>query len=86
MSFGDISNLVGDEKSTQGETNCLSDIGSGRWLDFGWGAKKRILPFQKMSPPQISSQSEKILLLRIMAIIGNIEVKLLVLTQKMIQQ
>ena len=45
VSFGDISNLVGDEKSTQGETNCLLDIGSGRWLVFGWGAKKRILPF-----------------------------------------
>jgi hypothetical protein len=43
VSFGDIpiSNLVGDEKSTQGETNCLSDIGSGRWLVFGWGAKKK---------------------------------------------
>ncbi len=45
MSFGDIPNLVGDEKSTQGETNCLSDIGLGRWLVFGWGAKKRILSF-----------------------------------------
>jgi hypothetical protein len=41
VSFGEISNLVGDEKSTQGETNCLSDIGSGRWLNFGWGAKKK---------------------------------------------
>ena len=27
VSFGDISNLVGDEKSTQGDTNCLSDLG-----------------------------------------------------------
>ena len=41
MSFGDISNLVGDEKSTQGDTNCLSDLGSTRWLKFGWGAKKK---------------------------------------------
>ncbi len=45
VSFGDISNLVGDEKSTQEDTNCLSDLGSGRWLYFGWGAKKRILHF-----------------------------------------
>jgi hypothetical protein len=45
VSFGDISNLVGDEKSTQGDTNCLSDLGSSRWLEFGWGAKKRILHF-----------------------------------------
>ena len=45
VSFGDISNLVGDEKSTQGDTNCLSDIGSTRWLEFGWGDKKRILHF-----------------------------------------
>jgi hypothetical protein len=43
VSFGDISNLVGDEKSTQGNTNCLSELGSGHWLYFGWGAKKRIL-------------------------------------------
>ncbi len=28
VSFGDISNLVGDEKSTQGDTNCLLDLGS----------------------------------------------------------
>ena len=41
VSFQEISNLVGDEKSTQGETNCLSDIGSCRWLNFGWGAKKK---------------------------------------------
>ena len=45
VSFGEISNLVVNKNSTQGETNCLSDIGSGRWLNFGWGAKKRILPF-----------------------------------------
>ena len=45
VSFQEMSNLVGDEKSTQGETNCLSDIGSSRWLNFGWGAKKRILAF-----------------------------------------
>ncbi len=41
VSFGDISSLVGDEKSTEGDTNCLSDLGSGRWLYFGWGAKKK---------------------------------------------
>ena len=62
VSFGDISNLVGDEKSTQGDTNCLSDLGSTRWLKFGWGAKKRILHFQKMFPLQIYSQLEKMLL------------------------
>ena len=45
VSFGDISNLVGDEKLTQGDTNCLSVLGSGRWLYFGWGDKKRILHF-----------------------------------------
>ncbi len=45
VSFGNISNLVGDEKSTQGDTNCLSGLGSGCWLYFGWGAKKRILHF-----------------------------------------
>ncbi len=47
VSFGDISNLVGDEKSTQGETNCLSDIGSGCWLVFEWGAKKGFFPFRR---------------------------------------
>ena len=26
VSFGDIFDLVGDEKSTQGDTNCLSDL------------------------------------------------------------
>ena len=41
VSFGDISNLVGDEKSTQGDTNCLSDLRSTCWLEFGWGAKKK---------------------------------------------
>ncbi len=44
VSFEDIINLVGD-KSAQGDTNCLSDLGSIRWLKFGWGAKKRILNF-----------------------------------------
>ncbi len=53
VSFEDISNLVGDEKSTQGDTNCLSDLGSTHWLKFGWGTKKRILHFQKMFPLQI---------------------------------
>ena len=62
VSFEDISNLVGDEKLTQGDTNCLSDLGSTRWLKFGWGAKKRILHFQKMFPLQIYSQLEKMLL------------------------
>jgi len=33
--------LVRDEKSTQGDTNCLSDLGSAWWLEFGWGAKKK---------------------------------------------
>jgi hypothetical protein len=37
----DISNLVGDEKLTQEDTNCLSYLGSICWLKFGWGAKKR---------------------------------------------
>jgi hypothetical protein len=86
VSFEDISNLVGDEKSTQGDTNCLSDLGSTRWLKFVWGAKKRILHFQKMFPLQIYSQLEKMLLCWIMAIIGNNEVKLLLLNQKIIQQ
>ncbi len=62
VSFEDISNLVGDEKSTQGDTNCLSDLGSTCWLNFGWGAKKRILHFQKMFPLQIYSQLEKMVL------------------------
>ncbi len=62
VSFEDISNLVGDEKATQGDTNCLSDLGSTRWLTFGWGAKKRILNFQKMFPLQIYSQLENMLL------------------------
>jgi hypothetical protein len=62
VSFEDISNLVGDEKSTQGDTNCLSDLGSTGWLKFGWGAKKRILHFQKMIPLQIFFQLEKMLL------------------------
>ena len=62
VSFEDISNLVDDEKSTQGDTNCLSDLGSTRWLKFGWGAKKRILHFQKMFPLQIYSQLENMLL------------------------
>ncbi len=35
VSFEDISNLVGDEKLTQGDTNCLSDLGSTCWLKFG---------------------------------------------------
>ena len=52
VTFADIFDLVGDEKSTQGDTNCLSDLGSGRWLEFGWGAKKRILHSQKMYLPQ----------------------------------
>ena len=41
VSFADISNVIGDEKSTQRDTNCLSDIGSTRWLKIDWGAKKR---------------------------------------------
>ena len=41
VSFGDIFDLVGDEKLTQGHTNCLSDLGSLHWLEFGWGAKKK---------------------------------------------
>ena len=41
VSFDNISNLVGDEMSTQGDKNCLSDIGSTRWLKIDWGAKKR---------------------------------------------
>jgi hypothetical protein len=53
VSFEDISNLVGDEKLTQGDTNCLSDLGSTRWLKFGWGAKKRILHFHRMFSFQI---------------------------------
>ena len=35
VSFEDISNLVVDEKLTQEDTNCLSDLGSTRWLKFG---------------------------------------------------
>jgi hypothetical protein len=58
VSFEDISNLVGDGKSTQGDTNCLSDFGSTLWLKFGWGAKKRILHFQKMFSLQIFSVGE----------------------------
>ena len=45
-----------------------------------------IMNFQIVDFNQIFSQSEKKSLLRIMAIIGTIEVKLLVLTQTMIQQ
>ncbi len=41
VSFEFISILVGDEKLTQEDTNCLSDLGSTRWLKFGWGAKKK---------------------------------------------
>jgi hypothetical protein len=33
--------LIDDEKSTQGDTNCLSDLGSTRWLKLGWDAKKK---------------------------------------------
>ena len=40
VSFADIFDLVGNEKSTQGDTNCLSDLVSTRWHQFGWGAKK----------------------------------------------
>jgi hypothetical protein len=40
----------------------LSDLGSTCWLKFGWGAKKRILHFQKMFPLQIFFQLEKMLL------------------------
>jgi hypothetical protein len=55
--------LVGDEKSTQGDTNCLSDLGSTRWLKFGWGAKKRIVHFQKMFPLQVFSVGEDVIVM-----------------------
>ena len=29
VTFADIIDLIGDEKSTQGDTNCLSDLGTG---------------------------------------------------------
>jgi hypothetical protein len=40
VSFADIFDLVGDEKLTKVDTNCLSDLGSTWWHKFGWGAKK----------------------------------------------
>ena len=40
VSLAEIFDLVGNEKSTQGDTNCLSDLVSTRWHQFGWGAKK----------------------------------------------
>jgi hypothetical protein len=62
VSFGDISNLVGDEKLTQGDTDCLSDLGSTSSLKFGWSAEKRILHFQKMFLLQTFFRLEKMLL------------------------
>jgi hypothetical protein len=47
VSFEDISNLVGDEKSTQGDTNCLSDLGSTCWLKLSRGAKKGFCIFRR---------------------------------------
>jgi hypothetical protein len=63
VSFEDISNLIGDEKSTQGDTNCLSDLGSTRWLKFGWGAKKRILLSEDLSTSDLFSVGEDVIVL-----------------------
>jgi len=53
VTFADIFDLVGDEKSTQGDTNCLSDLGSGRWLEFGWGATKKDSALSENVSPSI---------------------------------
>jgi len=59
VTFADIFDFVGDEKSTQGDANCLSDLGPGQWLEFGWGAKNKNSALSENVSPSIFFQLEK---------------------------
>jgi len=63
VTFADIFDLVGDEKSTQGDINCLSDLASGRWLEFGWGAKNKDSALSENVSPSIFLIGEDVIVL-----------------------
>ncbi len=41
VNFGQINDIIGDEKWLQGEVNCLCNIASSQIISLSWGAQKK---------------------------------------------